>query len=78
MINESVVSKRSQIFIFQGHYNVLQTAVANFLSRFSILKKLHTVSPTVKNTVISPKFLEWKFCGKAQFPHSFGRIAQSN
>ena len=30
---------------------------------------------TVKNTVISPNFLVWKFCGKAQFPHSFGRFA---
>ena len=26
---------------------------------------------TAKNTVISPDFLVWKFCGKAQFPHSF-------
>ena len=26
---------------------------------------------TVKNTVISPNFLVWKFCGKSQFPHSF-------
>ena len=25
-----------------------------------------------KNTVIPPNFLAWKFCGKAQFPHSFG------
>ena len=30
-----------------------------------------------KNTVISPNFLVWKFCGKAQFPHSFGRFAQN-
>ena len=28
----------------------------------------------MKNTVISPNFLVWKFSGKAQFPHSFGRI----
>ena len=28
---------------------------------------------TAKNTVISPNFLVWKFCGKAQFPHSYGR-----
>ena len=28
-----------------------------------------------KNTVITPNFLVWKFCGKAQFPHSFGRFA---
>ena len=26
---------------------------------------------------ISPDFLVWKFCGKAQFPHSFGRIARN-
>ena len=25
--------------------------------------------PTAKNPVISPNFLVWKFCGKAQFPH---------
>ena len=30
---------------------------------------------TAKNTVVSPNFLVWKFCGKAQFPRSFGRIA---
>ena len=26
---------------------------------------------TAKNIVISPYFLVWKFCGKAQFRHSF-------
>ena len=26
-----------------------------------------------KNTVVSCNFLVWKFCGKAQFPHSFVR-----
>ena len=31
---------------------------------------------TPKNTVISPNFLVWKFFGKAQFPHNFGRILQ--
>ena len=31
---------------------------------------------TTKNTVISPDFLVRKFCGKAQFPHSFGRFAR--
>ena len=30
---------------------------------------------TGKNTVISPDFLVPKFCGKVQFPHSFGRFA---
>ena len=32
---------------------------------------------TSKNTIILPNFLVWKFCGKAQFPHSFGRIEYS-
>ena len=32
---------------------------------------------TKKNTVISPGFLVLKFCGKAQFPHSFGWFAVS-
>ena len=30
-----------------------------------------------KNSVISPNYLVWKFCGKAQFPHSVGQIAQN-
>ena len=29
---------------------------------------------TEKNIVISPNFMVWKFCGKAQFPHSFERF----
>ena len=37
-------------------------------------KKPSQVIITVKNTIISPNFLVWKFCGKAQFPHCFGRI----
>ena len=32
---------------------------------------------TAKNTAISPDFLVWEFCGKAQFPHSFRRFAQN-
>ena len=32
---------------------------------------------TAKNTVISPDFLMWKFCGKVEFLHSFGRIARN-
>ena len=36
-----------------------------------------TNTSTVKNTVISPDFLVWKFFGKAQFPHSFGGFARN-
>ena len=32
-------------------------------------KELWPIPTTAKNTVISPDFLVWKFCGKAQFPH---------
>ena len=32
---------------------------------------------TASNPVISPNFMVWKFCGKAQFPHSFGRFARN-
>ena len=38
---------------------------------------LHFYVYTTKNTVISPNFLVWKFCGKAQFPHCFRRIARN-
>ena len=39
------------------------------------MSSFHVVT-TVKNTVSSPNFLEWKFCGKAQLPHSFGQFAR--
>ena len=35
------------------------------------------VTYTAKNTLISPNFMVWKFCGKAQFLHSFGRFARN-
>ena len=35
------------------------------------------MTDTEKNTVISTDFLVWKFCGKAQFPQSFGRFARN-
>ena len=44
---------------------------------FQELNQLLIISASAKNTVISPNFLVWKFCGKAQFPHSFGRIARN-
>ena len=38
---------------------------------------IQTLNITVKNTVISTNFLVSKFCGKAQFTHSFGRFARN-
>ena len=40
-----------------------------------LLGKLET--NTTRNTVISPNFLLWKFCEKAQFLHSFGWFVQN-
>ena len=50
-------------------------------------KKFNYFSPTffspiryiilAKNTVISPNFKVWKFCGNAQYPHKFGRFARN-
>ena len=40
-------------------------------------KSHKAITFTAKNTVISPNFLVWKFCGKAQFPHSFGRFTRN-
>ena len=50
------------------------TLLKTFGVTFSIF---HYAACTVKNSVILPHFLVWKFCGKAQFPHSFGRFAQN-
>ena len=56
----SLVRVNKLIFRRQLHFRTVQ-----LLSLF----------PLQKNTLISPKFLVWKFCRKAEFPHSFGWIA---
>ena len=43
----------------------------------SDVRALNLLLPLQKNTEISPNFLVWKFCGKAQFSHSFGQFAQN-
>ena len=39
--------------------------------------EITSIISTATNTVITPNFLVWKFCGKAQFPHCFGRFARN-
>ena len=41
-----------------------------------IVRKKNDYFALKKNNVISPNFLVCKFCGKAQFSNSFGRIGQ--
>ena len=55
--------------------------------KLSHLQKIQLLFPTffspiryiilAKNTVISPNFKVWKFCGNAQYPHKFGRFARN-
>ena len=54
----------------------LCTEIFHFLWYETILDYLNIII-TTKNTVITPNFIVWKFCGKAQFPHSFGRFARN-
>ena len=49
----------------------------NFQPHHCWIAKEQLMKVTAKNTVISPDFLMWKFCGKAKFPHSFGRFARN-
>ena len=78
------------IFISALHFTKLVFATSRFhlLVIFMIMflliplqmtgsMKTNIIRLTVKNAVISPNFLVWKFCGKAQFSHSFGRIARN-
>ena len=58
-------------------------------SIFPITQEVSHLSPTflgrssfpntfsAKNTVISPKFVVWKFCERRQFPHSFELISRN-
>ena len=42
------------------------------------LKAAISPSYTARNVVISPNFLVWKFCRKAQFGHNFEQITRNN
>ena len=48
-----------------------------YLERISGFSGLSTRNLYCEKTVISPDFVMWKFCGKAQLPHSFGRITRN-
>ena len=48
----------------------------NYKSYMAKLQNLKTQT-LLKNTVISPHFLVWTLCGKAQFQHSFGRFTRN-
>ena len=56
----------------------LGCTITLFCSRFSDYKGgAIKLWGTAKNTVMSPNFSMWEFCGKEQFPHSFRRITRN-
>ena len=72
----------SQIFSsadasLKAETRLLANALRRFVSDTTHFCVHLSISITVKNAIISPNFLMRKFCGKAQFPHSFGRIARN-
>ena len=46
--------------------------------KISILINKKQSRSTAQNIVISPNSLVWKFCGKEQCPHNFGRNARNS
>ena len=64
--------KLNEIWKPEHSYDLKRTFFKILVSGSSLLKK-----NTAKNTVISPDFLVWKFCGKAQFLHSFRRFTRN-
>ena len=66
----------SSIRILYHLAHIISVALnSNRRKKLKLIPKSFTNWYTVKNAVISPNFLVWKFCRKAQFPHSFRRIS---
>ena len=62
---------------FLLHTDFPEYSPLKFLITQVIVMKSITLILTEQNAIISPNFLVWKYCGKAQFPYSFGRIARN-
>ena len=50
--------------------------IGKFLKIWSLIVK-SVFQTTAKNTLISPNFLMWKFCGKTQLPQSFTQYTRN-
>ena len=70
-----VVPQNLKVSDFRGvKYNDAETNTYQFVGSINFEG---SSTNTAKNSVISPNFLVWKFCGKTQFLHGFGRIARN-
>ena len=58
------------------YFSFIDTKLSWVVTKIEILVSVKLY--TAKNPVISSNFLVWKFFEKAQFPHSFGRIARNH
>ena len=47
------------------------------MRRFQKFVQIAKKRTTAEIAVVSPNFLVWKFCGHAQFPHSFWQFARN-
>ena len=59
------------------HCTKMKFSINDFFSKYdqicNAVQCIHFEN-TTRNSVILPNFLVWKFCGKARFPHRFGRF----
>ena len=53
-------------------------SIVNFEHVIVVWKECRSRPSHCVNTIIPPNFLVWKFCGKAQFPQSFGRFSRNS
>ena len=67
------------IFAFDIEFTLLVPYDNNSMKKkITPIDARHSSQFTTYNTKISPDFLVWKFCGKAQFLQSFGPFTQNS
>ena len=72
------------VWLMEFSFGLFQNSVAPFVKiyfdrfiKLLLLLRETKILGTAKYPVISPNFLVWKICGKAQFWHSSGRFARN-
>ena len=80
----SVVSTKYELYIRRrlNFNDSLRLEIFEIFQIWIKYSRLGLIPPTLpytaKNALISLNFLVWTFCGKAQFPQSFGRFARNS
>ena len=55
-----------------SNFKIITATIKLVKTTKNFREALFRTTDTTQNAVISPNFLVWDFCGKTQFPHSFG------